>query len=140
MLFSQRMGLKPVGKLVQRESIDEDLRNKIWNVLKLEIWDHWEPVLDAYSMHSRSGHAKKIDGLLQVLWFYYFKKPLDTQPSFDRANRGNSFYEVLTTIVLKGEWHEVFDLVELIAQYMPKESPRVTIVVASIEPRTLGRR
>lgn len=121
MLFSQRMGLKPVGKLVQRESIDEELRNKIWNVLKLQLWDLWEPEPGAYSTHYRSEDAKRIDRLLQAMWFHYFKKPLDTQPKFDQSGRGASYYNVLREIVLKGEWHEVFDLVESLAQYMPHQ-------------------
>jgi len=57
MLFSQRMGLKPIGKLVQRESLDVELRNKIWNVLKLQLWDRWEPEPGAYSTHYRSSDA-----------------------------------------------------------------------------------
>ena len=121
MLFSQRMGLKPIGKLVQRESIDEELRNKIWNVLKLQLWDLWESKPGAYSTHFRSEDAKKIDHMLEILWFHYFKKPLDTQPTFDGVGRSVSYYKLLRDIVLIGEWHEVFDLVESLVRYMPFE-------------------
>lgn len=120
MLFSQRMGLKPVGKFVQRESIDEELRNKIWNVLKLQLWDLWESKPGPYSINYRGENAKKIDDLLQLMWFHYFKKPLDIQPKFDPSSRGSSYYNLLREIVMKGEWHEVFDLVESLAQYMPE--------------------
>ena len=61
MLFSQRMGLKPIGKLVQRESLDVELRNKIWNVLKLQLWDRWEPEPGAYSTRYRSSDANWVE-------------------------------------------------------------------------------
>ncbi len=121
MLFSQRIGLKPVGKLVQREALDEDLRNKIWNILKLQVWDHWEPVPGAYSMRSRSHEALKLEKMLQSMWFHYFKKPLDVQPQFHEASRGKSYYSLLREIFLGGDWHEVFDLLETIIQHMPRE-------------------
>jgi len=33
MLFSQRKDLKPVKSVVQTDSMDDDLRNGLWNVL-----------------------------------------------------------------------------------------------------------
>lgn len=127
MLFSQRIGLKPAGKLVQREALDEDIRNKIWNVLKLQLWDHWEPVPDAYDMRSRSHEALQIEQMLQYMWFHYFKKPLDVQPKFHEAYRGKSYYDLLREIFLARDWHEVFDLLETIIQCMPREWRSKTI-------------
>ncbi|MBE9594508.1 MAG: hypothetical protein IMF19_13640, partial [Proteobacteria bacterium] len=33
MLFSQRKGITPVKSVLQTDSMDEDLRNGLWNVL-----------------------------------------------------------------------------------------------------------
>jgi hypothetical protein len=41
-LFSQRKGLKPLEKALQRDSLDEATRNRMWSVLKLSIWDKWQ--------------------------------------------------------------------------------------------------
>lgn len=120
MLFSQRMGLKPVGKLVQRESIDGELRNKIWNVLTLQLWDRWEPEPGAYSMNHRSEDARRIERLLEALWFHYFKKTLDTKPEFRGSRTEATYYNVLREIILRGKWYEVLDLVESLVQYMPE--------------------
>lgn len=117
MLFSQRMGLKPAGKLAQREAIDEDLRSKIWNVMTLQLWNRWEPQPEAYSMHDQSVDAKRIDEMLQALWFKYFKKPLDSQPRFKTSN-ASSYYDLLRSYVLNNEWNEVFDLMESIVRLM----------------------
>lgn len=123
MLFSQRMGLKPANKLSQRESIDKELRNQIWNVLQLTLWDHWEPYPDAYSTDSRSREAKEIDELMAVIWFKYFKKALDRMPSF-QTGRENSGYQLLRNIVMQNPWNEVFDLIEFIAIHVQERYRR----------------
>ena len=40
-LFSQRKGMRPAAKAIQRESMDEDLRNSLWSGLNIGLWDHW---------------------------------------------------------------------------------------------------
>ena len=37
MKFSQRLGITPVSKSIQIESIDEELKNGLWNVYKMNI-------------------------------------------------------------------------------------------------------
>ena len=120
MRFSQKIGKYPVQKLAQFESIDDDLRIKIWNVLQLQIWDQWEPEPGAYSMSSRSVEAKQVDNIVQVLWFRYFNKPLDTIPAFRTRHGGDDAYNHLRRHVLKAEWYDVFDLVEEIILASPE--------------------
>ena len=40
MRSSERFGYRKVRDAVQIESIDEPLRNSLWSILKLFIWDH----------------------------------------------------------------------------------------------------
>lgn len=42
MLFSERKGLSPVKIEIQRESIDDDLKNGLWNALHLMIWAKYD--------------------------------------------------------------------------------------------------
>ena len=37
-LFSQREGITPLQKELQRESIDDELRNRLWNILSIHYW------------------------------------------------------------------------------------------------------
>ena len=37
MRFSQRYGYKPVKEIIQKESMDAELLNKLWNVINLYI-------------------------------------------------------------------------------------------------------
>ena len=39
MLFSQRRGLKPIKVGIQVDSIDNDLRNALWDAIQLAVWD-----------------------------------------------------------------------------------------------------
>lgn len=119
MLFSQRNGLKPVSKLTQRESIDGELRNKLWNVLIVGVWDHWQPI-DRYGVRSRSDEAKEVDKLMRSIWFSLFKLPLDRLPDFDESRGQDSGYGFLRKRVLTATWHEVFDLIEFIVNDLPR--------------------
>jgi hypothetical protein len=38
-LFSQRMGIKPVKSVFQVDSINNELRNSLWNALIKYYWD-----------------------------------------------------------------------------------------------------
>lgn len=120
MLFSQRQGLAPVTKLAQRESIDSDLRNKIWNVLQLTLWDKWEPIPDAYTMRSRAPQARQIEHLMELIWFEYFKEALDRMPGFNPGHSRSS-YNVLRNWFMDGVWNDVFDLLEFIVKNVQRE-------------------
>lgn len=97
-LFSQRKGLKPIKTNIQLNSIDDDLRNGLWNVLYLFYW---------------KGTPYNMDGemkfLVQMLWHHYFKKPLDTLPNFDR-----DIYEEIRNYFFNCEWYEVYDFIEFV--------------------------
>jgi hypothetical protein len=41
-LFSQRKGLKPVKSVMQVDSMDDDLRNGLWNALTVYYWSKVE--------------------------------------------------------------------------------------------------
>jgi hypothetical protein len=40
MQFSERMGFKPVKDIIQINSMDDDLRNGLWNVLTIYYWNN----------------------------------------------------------------------------------------------------
>lgn len=100
MKFSQRMGKTPLIKEIQLESIDEDLRNGIWNIYSLHI---------LRSIEKQSSH--RIDPRIYFsnqLWHDYFKQPIDKIPSF--------FPNVIQKIreyFFKCQWYEIYDLIEV---------------------------
>lgn len=105
-LFSQRKGIRPIQKSIQREAIDDELRNQLWSALKLTIWDKF-----FYAGLGRTGVSFE---LIQKLWLYYFKKSIDTVPNFYEGSK--SGYIILRDYFFDAQWWQVYDFVEFIAK------------------------
>lgn len=102
-LFSQRHGIKPVKSIIQVDSIDADLRNKLWNTLA-EIC---LTVTNSYLGISIPGYTQ---ALLNKLWHDYYKKPIDTMP-----DDWNKIYNEIRQYFFACKWFEVYDFIEFIA-------------------------
>lgn len=103
MSFSQRMGLKPANKAIQLESIDQDLRNGLWNNIKIFL-------LDTIQKHQRYNEITEFKRLSNIIWMHFYKLPIDNIP--------DSIYRVELSIrdyYFKFEWFEVYDFIEFIA-------------------------
>ncbi|WP_022950135.1 AbiJ-NTD4 domain-containing protein [Methylohalobius crimeensis] len=75
MTFSKRMGIVERSTLLQRDSMNAELRNSLWNVLDEVVWSSSDFM---YYQHGEEA----IYGFSKVLWFHYFKRPID-----ERLNR-----------------------------------------------------
>lgn len=117
-LFSQRQGFRPLRKALQRESIDDELKNRLWSALKLVLWDKW--VARDYFGHTTE-EAKQIEMLLKLIWLHYFKLPLDTLPAFDTGYPKSS-YQLIRERFFTGKWWEVFDFLEFVVKSVPNNS------------------
>jgi hypothetical protein len=108
--FSQRHGYSPVEKAFQRESIDSALRTKLWNILKVAIWDRY----DRYN-HQYCETSKRIDLLTRRLWFNFFNLDLDRLPDLYESYGNKGAYDILKEHFAKCQWFEVYDFLEEIA-------------------------
>ncbi len=90
MRFSQRIGKTPANKKIQLESMDDDLRNSLWNTIKGAYLDQ---VIS--------------ENLHKCLWRNLYKEPVDQVPSSQDATI-NFIREVYFNYV----WHEVYDFIE----------------------------
>jgi len=111
MRFSERYGYKNVREIVQIDSIDEPLRNVLWSLLKIFVWDEVHSstgIYGGYYLSSQSNQEIKL--LCTRLWFSYFKKPLD-----QLDNDWNKVYEQLRRHFFECEWYEVYDFIEFVA-------------------------
>jgi hypothetical protein len=116
-LFSQRKGLKPLEKTIQRDAVDEETRNRLWTVLQYCIWDQWR---HDFEYHHK---AKAVETLLNTLWFRYFKRAGDTRPAMygGRHGLGDQCYTVLRNYFFACKWNEVFDFIEFLIENLPDE-------------------
>jgi hypothetical protein len=73
MRFSQRIGKRPIKTVLQVESIDEDLLNKLWTIILEDCFNKFK---DSYS-----GESEKTQ-LCRVIWLEFFKQPIDTIPQY----------------------------------------------------------
>ena len=107
MLFSQRKGLKPVRSAIQTDEMDRDLRNALWDVLQLAIWDE-----DTNSGYYGNLEESNLNWLFRIFWHKYFKKPIDTLP--DKTD--DAIAEV-RKYFFTCEWYEVYDFIEFSANH-----------------------
>ena len=108
--FSQRHGYSSLEQAFQRESIDSALRTKLWNILKVTIWDCYRQGNRDYDDVTR-----RIDQLVRRLWFHYFNRDLDSLPEFYGRYGNRGAYDVLKDYFSSCQWFEVYDLLEEIA-------------------------
>ena len=100
MKFSQRYGYTPVREIIQFESIDYPLRNKLWNLLDFYVWS------DA---NSYGEYSQDLLYLCKSLMFGYFNKPIDEINKLwwkERIKIRQYFFEC--------KWYEVYDFIEFI--------------------------
>jgi len=111
MLFSRRHGQKPMFKDIQRESIDVELRNGLWNCV-------FECYLRNYDPPPRSGsdiRGSNLEHLILVLWHEFFKLPLDHAPLAGIYTA----IEFIRDRFYAFKWYEVYDLVEFVVANGP---------------------
>lgn len=103
MRFSQRIGRKPVRTLIQASGMDEALRNSLWNVVHILIYE-------SNVAYNRTNNSENVI-LFRVIWSDFFKARLDALPySYDRlwTHMHDWFHNA--------DWAEVYDLIEFLAQ------------------------
>lgn len=103
-LFSQRKGFKPVREIVQFESMDEALRNAIWNCFHSQIV-HKSGFMDNPDYF----HRGDIHLFADYFWANFLKRAIDTRPQ-----RQDGIYNELRQIFFRFHWYEVYDFVEFI--------------------------
>lgn len=112
MNFSERQGLKPVRQVLQTDSMEAELRNRLWNVFG-EQCVYWEP---GYGL----GHTKNVDirRFCGSLWHDYFRRPVDTVP-----NVIEYAIKEIRQYFFNCQWNEVYDFIEFAAKHSVYSSP-----------------
>ncbi len=100
MKYSQRMGITPETKEVQIDWIDNELRNRLWNLIKVFVEDIIE---EDYNQFYHKNTKRKF---LDKVWHDYFKKTLDTQPNYP--------FKEIRSYFFRAKWFEVYDFIEFI--------------------------
>jgi hypothetical protein len=108
--FSDRYGYTSPERAFQRESVDAALRTKLWNALKVAVWDR-------YPTHDISTQvSQRIDDLVRRLWFHFFNTDLDLLPEFYSRYGNKGSYNTLKDFFFSCEWFELYNFIEEIAE------------------------
>jgi hypothetical protein len=105
MKFSQRIGKMPVRISLQIESIDDDLRTRIWNVIVEDLF-------------SQNYSEELEDRILKDMWIYFFNKPIDEIPSYSGTGGiyPKGVKDWLKKWFFNTEWYRVYDLIEFLGE------------------------
>lgn len=98
--FSQRMGITSIRNIIQVDSMDDALRNGLWNCVMIH---YVNPIFTRIA--NTSGHKFFIN-----LWCEYFKSTLDSIPYLIE-----DAYRQFRDYFFSTDWHEVYDLIEFLA-------------------------
>ncbi|MCY1161976.1 hypothetical protein D9M71_21650 [compost metagenome] len=113
MQFSERYGYKPIREIIQKESMDDNLRNGIWSLFTIYLWNQVD-----YSSYQSHGNinTSNLKTLIIAYWLNFFKQPIDTIPiQFEKV-----LYKVRSSF-FNCEWHEVYSFIEETLENYPRE-------------------
>ena len=126
MSFSEKYGYKPVREIIQIESMDEPLKNGVWNLLHLYYWNHADYSSGVYSGYYISENSnKELYSFCIELWLNFFKKPLDQLDS-----NWKKVLEQLRRYFFECEWYEVYDFIEFVANNYKKHQFQESFIKA----------
>jgi len=99
--FSQRLGLKPVRTIIQRESADEALRNNLWNGLTIFYFKRFQTWI--YNTE------ESIKTLITRIWVRHYENRIDELDQYSPK-----LINKLKDDFLSLSWNEMFDILEFI--------------------------
>ena len=102
MKFSERVGISKIDTALQVQGMNDDLRNSLWNVLDLLIWQSKDFITKQYGI-------VRIQDFSSRLWFNFFKLPIDSRPKY-----GDEILEIIREHFFNGEWYDVYAILEYV--------------------------
>lgn len=102
--FSERYGLEAKSMKIQTNSVDEELRTSLWNVLLLYIFDPLQYQSD------RLTRSRDLS-FFALMWHEYFTWPLDQLPFWTKET-----IDTIRDYFFQSRWYEVYDLLEYIIE------------------------
>lgn len=104
--FSRRQGYER-PKVIQFESMDDDLRIGLWNKLTECFWCHHEESANEYYLNGRRFGRQPLKGIIDRLWTRHLKRALDRVPT-----EWEDIYDEIRSYYFSCMWHEVYDFIE----------------------------
>jgi len=109
--FSERYGLEPPRKGVQIDSVDDRLRNGLWNC-----------ICEVFGKQASDGRKRYYDlvDIAEPLWVLHLNKPMDELPAYTQG-----VYNTFRKHFFTCDWHEVYDFIEFLVYTVPDNNRRL---------------
>jgi hypothetical protein len=120
MKFSEKYGFTPVRSVLQTNSMDDGLRNRLWNLL-CGTYFATSPKFQGNADYLPN--RPDVERTFHEIWHHHFKKTTDSI--------GLSYIEALADLrelFFKVKWYEVYDLVQFLAEFDPMPQIRVEFI------------
>jgi hypothetical protein len=114
--FSERYGHSSPRTSLQVQAIDEALQNRLWNVLKIWVFD---PYMRSGTLLNTSNSYCR---LVIAIWSTFLKR------SLDKLNQMTSYsYAQIADFFYSAEWYQIYDFIEFIIQRLDDEELKVIL-------------
>ncbi len=105
MRFSQKIGKTSIREIIQVESIDEKLENRLWNTILCDFFDR----IDNYQSNDKAE-------VCLIIWKDFFGKRVDEISSYDSGGvYVTGFIAFIKKWFFRAEWFEKYDLLEYLS-------------------------
>jgi hypothetical protein len=108
MRFSERIGKRAPKDVIQVDSMDEDLRNGLWNVVLVQVLFKIRGKSDIYAI------SKQLPGfylIMMSIWINFLKAPADDIP-----NHVGDAQERLKKLFFEWSYLDVYDFIDYLCQ------------------------
>lgn len=122
--FSERFGYKKASDIIQVDSMSDELRVSLWNVLHDVYWSR------AGYFDDEDDVTQKFNILSHLLWVDYFKRPIDKRPRYLSA-----ILEEIRGYFFTCPWNNVYDFIEFVASTTVYRTPELPDLLNTILER-----
>ncbi|WP_372403701.1 AbiJ-NTD4 domain-containing protein [Acinetobacter piscicola] len=114
MRFSERYGYKPVREIIQKDSISQDLKNRIWSLIFSSFLQKYIDTNQLFTEYS---------SVVGNIWSHFCKIPLDEMESLRYYTSRSRDISKIKSNIFESEWYTIYDLVEYILNYENGTTP-----------------
>jgi hypothetical protein len=107
--FSERQGIRKPKTEIQIDTMDTELRNRLWNLLYATYWEKG-------FLHMTRAPTQELDRLRRKIWNLHFKWAIDTIPY-----EWKDTVKILRAYFFKCEWYDVYEFIEFVANNYEEE-------------------
>lgn len=115
MRFSERYGYKPVREIIQKKSINEELKNRLWNLINFYIFNKYKKNLPMQKISPIA--ESNLNTYFANFYHNHLKESIDEIPN--TVTEG--IEEVRSLYFNEYRWYEIYDFIEFCILHYPFE-------------------